>query len=241
MQEQLYDMLLRENEVTWQDIIYDLIKTEQMNPWDVDIHKLTHRYIETVKQMQETNYFISGKVLLASALLLKIKSTRLVEEDITNFDAFLFHQDDPMEGDLGDFLPVLPQQRINNIPPLGIRTPLARKRKVSVTDLIAALEKALRVDNRRKLRLHRYLMVNKPEIPEKKVDIHLLIEEIYQKLYTLFSHRPTIFFSELNTGKEKQEIILTLLPLLYLHHSKKVSLEQQEAFAEIEIRKGVAG
>ena len=40
MQEQIYDMLLKESEVTWQDIIYDLIKKEQMDPWDVDISKI---------------------------------------------------------------------------------------------------------------------------------------------------------------------------------------------------------
>jgi len=40
MENQIYDMLLKESEITWQDIIYDLIKKEQMDPWDVDISKL---------------------------------------------------------------------------------------------------------------------------------------------------------------------------------------------------------
>ena len=78
MQEQIYDMLLKESEVTWKDIIYNLVKTEQMNPWDVDLSKLTAKYIQTVKDMKEMNYQLSGKVLLASAVLLKIKSQRLV-------------------------------------------------------------------------------------------------------------------------------------------------------------------
>jgi len=140
MQEQIYDMLLKENEVTWKDIIYDLVKSEQMNPWDVDLSKLTAKYIQTVKDMKEMNYHVSGKVLLASAMLLKIKSQRLVSEDINNFDSFLFHTEDEFE-ELGDFLPF--HEHKVEIPKLGIRTPQARKRKVSVSDLIDKLQQKL--------------------------------------------------------------------------------------------------
>ena len=37
MQDKLYEMLINEDEITWQSIIYDLIKTEQMDPWDINI------------------------------------------------------------------------------------------------------------------------------------------------------------------------------------------------------------
>jgi segregation and condensation protein A len=235
MQDQIYDMLLKENEVTWQDIIYNLIKTEQMDPWDVDITKLTQKYIETVKVMKDMNYFISGKVLLASAILLKIKSIRLIEEDISNFDSFLFHQDSEFE-ELGDFLPK--NERVTEIPALGIRTPQARRRKVSVADLISALEKALHVDTRRKLRMERFLVFNKPKIPEKKVDIGLLIDQIYQKLEEMFKAQEKVKFSELG-AKDKTETILTLLPLLHLHNHKRVSIEQEIPFEEIHIQKYV--
>src|SRR3989338_5340831 len=153
MQEKIYDMLLKESEVTWQDIIHNLVKDEQMDPWDVDLTKLTQKYIQTVKKMKEMDYFISGKVLLASAILLKMKSTRLVQEDISNFDAFLFHQEQEEFQELGEYLPY--HEHKVDIPRLGVRTPQARKRKVSIADLIGALEKALRVDTRRKLRLQR--------------------------------------------------------------------------------------
>ncbi len=231
MEEQIYDLLLKESEVTWQDIIYNLIKTEQMDPWDVDVSKLTKRYIETVKSMKEMNYFISGKVLLASALLLKIKSNRLVEEDISNFDSFLFHQESAFE-ELGEFIPRSDLKV--EIPTLGIRTPMARKRKVSISDLIGALERALRVDVRRKLRLEKFLNFNMPEIPEKKVDIGKLIEEVHLKLLEMFKQREIVKFSELNT-KSKEEIVLTLVPLLHLYNYSKVNLEQEKSFEEIHI------
>jgi len=40
MEQQLFDIVIEKDEITWKDIIYDLVKSEQMNPWDVDIGKL---------------------------------------------------------------------------------------------------------------------------------------------------------------------------------------------------------
>ena len=37
--EQVYD-LITSKEVSWQTIIYDLINTEQLEPWDVDLSLL---------------------------------------------------------------------------------------------------------------------------------------------------------------------------------------------------------
>ncbi len=233
MQEQLYDMLMKESEVTWKDIIRDLVSSGQVDPWNVDITKLTQKYIEAVKKMKEMDYFVSGKVLLASAILLKIKSNRLVEEDIGNFDAFLFHSEEDEMEDLGDFLPY--HEHKVEIPALGVKTPQARKRKVSISDLIGALEKALKVDNRRKLRLQRFLSINKPEIPERKVDITQLIQEVYDKVLQMFKKKKVVPFSELVPTRGKEDIVLTLLPLLHLHGQNKVDLRQEMAFEEIEV------
>ena len=51
----------------------------------------------TVKKLQEMNFFISGKVVLASAILLKIKSNRLVNEDIARLDNLLYPSEDDEE------------------------------------------------------------------------------------------------------------------------------------------------
>ena len=147
MQDKVLDILMQDNEITWQNIIYELIKTEEMNPWDVDVTLLTQKYLETVKKLQETNFFLSGKVLLASAMLVRIKSTKLLEEDISNFDNILFHQDETFD-ELDDFVEFKERLKVD-VPGLGIKTPQSRKRRVSVKDLIGALERALEVNKRR--------------------------------------------------------------------------------------------
>jgi segregation and condensation protein A len=236
MQEQIYDLLIKEDELTWQDIIYNLIKTEQMDPWDVDITKITQKYITVVKKMKDMNYKISGKMVLASAILLKMKSKKLIEEDINNFDSFLFHTEEEHE-ELDDFMPYQHDHKIE-IPRLGIKTPQSRKRKVSVRDLIGALERALRVDTRRKLRLQKFLSFNKPEIPEKKIDISKLIDKIYAQVMKEFAEKEKINFHDLlPKGATKQDTVLTLLPLLHLHNFERLDLTQDETFGDISINK----
>ena len=38
-QDQFFDLITSE-ELSWQAIIYDLIKTEQLDPWDIDLGTL---------------------------------------------------------------------------------------------------------------------------------------------------------------------------------------------------------
>ena len=42
-------MLIQEDEITWQAIILDLVKTGELNPWDVDISILTFKYLDIIK------------------------------------------------------------------------------------------------------------------------------------------------------------------------------------------------
>jgi len=224
-------MILEQNELTWQNIIYDLIKSDEMDPWDIDVSLLTQRYIETIKAMEQMNFLISGKVLLAAALLVKIKSDRLVEQDIAYFDSILFPQTEALDDMEMQFTE---RQKVEH-PPLGIRTPLPRKRKVSVQDLMKALQRALEVDKRRTLKYNRYYTENVAVVPERKVDILVLIKSLYGKIVGFFEKKETITFTKLLPEGEptKREKVLTLLPLLHLENESKVDLSQEANFAEI--------
>jgi segregation and condensation protein A len=228
-------MLVQEDEITWQTIIYDLIRTEQMDPWDIDISILTQKYIQTVNKLQEMNFFISGKVLLASAILLKIKSHKLMEEDIAGFDSYLFNTGEE-ELSLGDLEEVHRLGR-DELPKLTIKTPQTRKRKVSINDLMSALQKALEVNQRRVIRKIReeqgYTL---PQIPPRKIEISQLIKEIYGKIINFFEKNEPVTFSKLVPSERKEDKILTLLPLLHLDTQGKINLMQKEHFGEIEIQ-----
>jgi segregation and condensation protein A len=235
MQDRVLDILMKENEITWKTIILELIKSEEMNPWDIDISLLTQKYLETIKQLQETNFFLSGKVVLASAMLVKIKSNKLLNEDISNFDNILFHQEESFD-DLDEFLEFKERPKVD-VPGLGVKTPQSRKRRVSVKDLITALERALEVNKRRVIRHNALWNYKKPEIPEKKIDIGELIKDIYSRIKSFLNQKEKVTFSKLLPEGEigKKEKILTLYPLLHLSNQEKIDLIQEEHFGEINI------
>ena len=234
MQNQLYDMLLKEDEITWQTIIYDLIKTEQMDPWDIDISLLSNKYLETVKTMKEMNMFISGKILLAAALLLRIKSTKLVAEDIALFDQFLFN---PEPEELADEITDLEKlQRVKDIPRLAIKTPQARKKKVTVQDLMVALQRALEVNQRKVMREVKERTIN-VQVPKIKIDITTLIKGLYEKILELFKRGEEVTFTKLVPSEKKEDKVFTFIPLLHLDNQGKINITQERPFDEIKVLK----
>src|SRR3989344_3512272 len=88
-QEQIHDLLFS-REIGWQEIIYDLINTEQLDPWDINLSVLTNKYLAKIQELEEADFFVSSKVLLAASLLLRIKSDILLNYDLPGLDEILF-------------------------------------------------------------------------------------------------------------------------------------------------------
>ena len=239
MQDQILDMLVKEDEITWYTIIMDLIRTEQMDPWDIDISILANKYIETIKKLKEANLSISGKVLLASAILLKIKSTKLVDEDLMNLDRMMHfdEENDDFEEDMGgdgndSLIPIKVPKHF-----LLPRVPQPRKRKVSIYDLIDALQKALNVTKRRAVR--EILENIHVHTPGRKFDINEMLDKVFEKVTVFYSskneEKNTLKFSKLIGSESKEDVVHTLIPLLHLSNMRKVDLEQEGLFTDIDI------
>src|SRR3989344_4738215 len=208
--DKVFQLLFDTDEVTWQTLLYELVKKEQMNPWDINISLLTKRYIETIKKLKELDFRISGKVLLAAAILLKIKSNRLLNEDLSEFDRLFTDSEEDILEELGIEEPRAYDEEKH---PLIPRTPQPRKRKVSVFDLVKALEKALEVKRRRVLNSIPPMDV---KIPKKTKDITQVIKEVYGKIKAFFTRQERLTFSQLVPSNTKEDKIYTFIPLLHL-------------------------
>ncbi len=232
MQQEILDLVLKEEEVGWKTIIFDLVKAEQMDPWDIDISLLTQKYLEVIKKLKEHDLKVSGKVLLAAAILLKMKSTHLIDKDISRLDALL-NPDEPLLEDDEQLETVhgkKEKQQFTLIP----RNPQPRNRKVSVHDLVNALQQAL-ATKKRMLEKIRPVQFN---LPEKKVDIMEVIHDMYHKVvyYTEKEQTQKITFSKLLPPRAgRHEKVYTFLPLLHLENQQKIDMEQEKPFAEINV------
>jgi len=231
--EDIFEMLFEKDEITWQDIIYDLIKTEKMDPWDVDVSVLAEKFITLLKEMKKMDFRLSGKIILAAAFFLKIKSDKLLKEDLT----FLNNMMNPQEEDIMDFLDdpeALEQAKTQEKPILKYRTPQPRKRKVSVYDLVEALEKALEGDQKRHIRRISDT-AKKVNIPKKDKDMTLVINDLYKKIEKTLETVKNVKFSQLLKSGDKEEKIYTFIPLLYLDTQRRIDLEQETHFEDINI------
>lgn len=241
--ETIYDILMDQDEITWQSIIMQLIKTEQMDPWDISITQLSRMFIKTLKKFKELNLALSGKILLAAALLLRIKSSRLVGEDLMEFDRLLASgETDDLYTDEEFMDSELSKQGLTYHKPedwkLVPKTPQPRKRKVSVYDLIDALAIALTVRRRRILNQIEPRTVHR--LPDKRVDISRLIDDLHNDVMEYLESQSVekMAFSDLLPAEAgKHDKVLTFIPLLHLTNARKTDLEQHNHFGEIWVKR----
>ena len=236
MQDKLVELLLNQDELGWKNIIYDLVESEQMDPWDINISLLAQKFIQIIRQAQEHDLKIPGKIVLAAAILLKIKATHLVENDISNLDRLINQTDEIPE----DELFAEAGQQLGNAgslahPQLIPRNPQPRNRKVSVHDLVDALQRAMATKKRI---LAQQRPVAFPYQPHRKIDILDVIRDVYHKInYYINKDKDTkVTYTRLLPPKAgKQEKVNTFMPLLHLENEQKIEMEQQKHFDEIVI------
>ena len=110
-------------------------------------------------------------------------------------------------------------------------------KKVSLHDLVGALQKALKVDQRRTVR--RDYSLDIPEVipPTKKVNINELMDALYSKITNLFKTNKDLTFTKLVPSGRREDKIATFGPLLHLDHQRKIDLHQEKHFSEIYIKK----
>jgi len=238
MQERVHNLLFETNDVTWQSILIGLVHEEGMDPWDIDISVLSKKYHTVLQGLNKFDIRISAKVVFAAALLLRLKSTHLLEKDIFALEQLIESANDNVD----DFYAELEEDyldggAINLEPPeLVPRTPQPRKRKVALSDLMDALRKALEVRQRRVLR--EIETDTKILLPEKRRDMSEVILEIYNKILYFFrvEKRP-LSFTDLIPSEDRGDKITTFIPLLHLATPPhgKIELLQKEAFGNIEI------
>lgn len=229
-QEQIHGLLFEEK-LSWQAIIYDLIRSGQLDPWDIDITLLAERFLEKVRQLEEANFFISSQVLLAAAFILRLKSDIVLNQYIPNLDAVLFNKKTDEKK--------YSQERIEiegEIPGLVLRTPLPRFKKVTLEELMKALGNAIKTENRR---IRKVVLARQQEfetaaiLPRNPINLKERIGGIYARLRDIFSEREEkVAFSEF-AGNTKDEKVATFVPLLHLDNQHKIWLEQEAHLAEI--------
>lgn len=221
------------SDYSWEQVIYDLIAAEGLDPWDLDLNALSGMFMKYLNKAKELDFRMPAKYVIISSMILRMKSDHLRLLDIPgqieeNFSGEVEFETPNAEASSNGEVGI----QISGIPLPNRRKPV---RKVTVADLISSLKKAMATQDRRDARTK--------EIREKvKIsteNISKKIETIYQKINSMLSNikEDELKFSNLVEDWNRKNIVDNFLPLIHLDHQKKIECKQENMFDEIFIKK----
>lgn len=201
----------------WQEVLSSIVVEEGMDPLNVDIIRLTDAFVFYLHRIKTFDFRIPARFILIAAILLRMKCELMLEEQEQKLEI------------KGTAPPAL---NIENVPLL--LPPIERKptRKVTLTELVTALNKAFEFKERKEgkqIRLRRSV----EKLIEPEEDIELRIKSIFDEI---LRHGTIMKFSDIVPAWRRKDIVETFMSLLYLSQRGKVSCSQDEFFKDITIR-----
>ncbi len=207
---------------TWKDLLSELVQSNRLDPWNIDLGSVVEGYVGAVKRMKVLDLHIPANIIFAAALLLRMKSDSLVIIEPEELPV----QEDPTGG-----IRVRPE-----VPALIQKIRIQPGKRITLIELMNALEDAIKIKEERELLAQsapppRFLALQKEDIEEK-------IAKVYETVKGHADKEGMITFGELVSGMTDAHTKLTevFVPLLFLTHSRKVVMMQEKFFEEIFVK-----
>ncbi|MBU0586480.1 segregation/condensation protein A [Candidatus Micrarchaeota archaeon] len=203
---------------TWKEMLMEMISSEKLDPWNIDINILANGFFDRVKKMKELELHVPANIILASAILLKYKSLILVPIVVPEVVEEVHEESYEQEA----------------LPSIELVSRIAPKRPITLEDLMSEMEKALSYEAREGPKPRRVEEVI--TLPAPDFDIEMEMEEVMSKVKGKVDSEGWTTFSAIVPKNDVDGIVHTLLPLLHLSQKKVVDLRQDEFFGEIFIK-----
>ncbi len=209
---------------TWRELLMELVETRKLDPWDIDISEMLDGYIDVIREMKVLDLRVPANIILAASILLRMKSETL----------YILSQQEEAAGEEPEGLLHM-ERPIVDVPNLVNKARAQPHRKITLEELIDALDSAMKTEDRRKAHIEELQIPLNIAIGndiDKRTDtVYSLIKTDSDRLgMTTFS----ILARHFHTVEEK--LLDLFVPLLFLAQSENVSLMQEEFFQEIIIK-----
>ncbi|MGB2982481.1 MAG: hypothetical protein WBC63_01310 [Candidatus Bipolaricaulia bacterium] len=218
---------------SWEGVLDRL--TADMDPWDIDLSELAHRFREHLAALRELRFEIPGRMVLACSVLLRIKSDALLAMERPT-------QRDDLVADLEEAIELEENEWYEPADPDAFVMPVLRhpSRQVTLFDLRGALSAALKVSRRRAERL-----IGRVEVDDEDPfeffeiggsDFSDRLRELFERIKGLLTGRRVLSFFRLLDRGDKDERVRRFFEVLHLAAEGQISCSQKEFLGDIVIR-----
>jgi segregation and condensation protein A len=233
-EKEILDMIPKEN--SWEQIMYEVVALEELDPWNLDIGKLARGFAEYIAGLEELDFRIPAKWVIIVALLLRMKSDQIkilkMDETPAAEDEFAGIEDfDDLPGETE----VMSGEAGPELGPLEAVTKRKPVRKITINELVDSLRRVLKSQKRREMKIR----TRKGKINISGEDIGKRINDLYARINAMLGRmdRKEIGFSELVGDWKRDNVVGSFLPLMHLDNEKKVTCRQNKMFEEIFIKR----
>jgi len=222
-EENILQMIIEKE--SWEEVIYYIVNVENLDPWNIDLVKLTDSFLRYLKAVEELDFRIPAKIVFVAAILLKLKADYL--------SIFEEREEAAEEAKPFEDLGIDP-----NLVQLSYPMKRVPKRQVTLDELIHALRKAMTVEKRREERKQLFARKLQVAIPTEE-DITKKIERVMQEIEELIKklNLDRIEFKQIVEEWKRDKIVDHFIPILHLDQERKIEVQQPEIFREIWISK----
>ncbi len=228
-EKRIVEMMLAD--YSWEQVVYDLIASQGMDPWNLDLGLLSKSFLNYMKKIQELDFRIPAKYIIISSVILRMKSDSMRLLDMPS-------DEDGQIIDSGEeLLDGQKESPINfNLGLFSLQERRRPARQVMVTDLISSLRKVLNSQERKQMEM---------EVARSKITINTdrvidRINRVFGKISSLLTKmkkEEEIQFSKIVDKWDRKEVVEHFLPIVYLDNQKKIQCRQEDFFEEIYIKK----
>ncbi|MEI7961640.1 MAG: ScpA family protein [archaeon] len=204
----------------WKTILLDLVETEKMDPWDIDVVALSEKYLKKISELEGNNLRVPANAILACAILVKTKSKYLRLSSL-----------DPKEKKEE----LTPEQRamlLGEIPDL-MNNRMAREGRITLDELVESIEDIIQRTTPKKNGARN---IPRIEINFDPVSIEEKITEVLDLIKSRVDSQGLVLFNSLVSEGDVDSIVDTFLPILFLMHNGKILAYQNEFFGEIFVK-----
>ncbi len=205
---------------TWKEVLMELVESNSIDPWNIDIGKIANEYVQTIRKMQVMDLHIPANMTLAASILLRMKS-----------DVMVMFKEELQEVEEGLAIP----RQIPEVPELIPKFRLQPHKKVTLTDLMDALDEAIKSTDQRALASTE--MAAPLDFFVVKEDIDEKIASAYKLVSSNMDGDGVIEYSKLSRmfSSERSAVSDLFIPLLFLAHRKEIDIAQEQFFGDIMI------